>query len=756
LLGQGRTNKEIAKSLFVDVRTAEFHVANVLGKLGLETRAQVAAYIAHSRIEDAGAGAPYLPASLTSFVGREWEMATLRGLLQRSRLVTLTGPGGIGKTRLAIEAARTVQQASTEGSWFVDLAPLSNQDLVVGVMLSTMGFRQEPTQPGEETLLSALRDRKSFLLVDNCEHLLDRVSPIIQRIVRSCPGIRILATSRTPLGVDGEATLPLGGLQLPVESTRDPESGADSVHLFLDRAQLVRPAYEPTFAELRDIAALCRILEGMPLGIELAAARLSGMTPREIRVRVEQGQALLTTSSKAVPDRHKTIDAAIDWSYSLLAEPARAVFRRLSVCAGFDLEAAEATCTAPPIARNQVAETVLELVDDSLVVAQPTGVVTRYRLLEPVRQYAVRRLLEADEEAGTRRRHAEYFAGIAEHEVPVTAAPRPNWVEIIGAEQDNLRGALAWAGSHDADVELRLINALYRLWTLRGQLAELVPGVTHALSITRGPSRERQHMLAGLSDVRLLMGDAEAAIRLASESVALARHLGLRHEEYIAMNVLGNAQSAAHHPHAVATYERAADLARELGDPWRLGIILGNLGAELVWSGRWRRAHGLLNEALMLFRQAGNREGEQFVQTYQGILAFAEGDDAIAASCWFDALRIGVQLRDRQSLPWALDGLAQLSIKAGDHERGLRLAAAAAGIRAATGIFEQSNHLDLDSWLARARDALPKETADRAWMDGMHMAYEETLRYALEGAVEQLTAAPVALEPPVPPIHGVE
>src|SRR5439155_1166226 len=323
------------------------------------------------------------------------------------------------------------------------------------------------------------------------------VSTIIQRIVRFCPGIQVLATSRAPLGVDGEAILPLGGLQLSPETGADAESGVDSVRLFLDRTQLVRPGYEPTLGELRDIAALCRILEGMPLGIELAAARLSGMTPSEMRVRLEQGKLLLTTSSRTIPERHKTLDAAIDWSYSLLANPAQAVFRRLSVCAGFDIQAAEAICAAPPIESDQV--------------------------------------------------------------------------------------------------------------------AEMMPAVVHALSITKGSSRERQRMLTGLSDVHMIMGDSKEAIRLACESVALARQLGLRREEHIAMNALGNAQSTAHNPDAVATYERALDLARELGDTWRLGILLGNLGSDLVRAGQWPRAHGHLNEALMLFRESGNREGELFV-----------------------------------------------------------------------------------------------------------------------------------------------
>lgn len=744
LLGQGRTNKQIAGSLFVDVRTAEFHVANILGKLGLETRAQVAPYISRIGLENNQVGALYLPASLTSFVGREWEMATLCGLLQRSRLVTVAGPGGIGKTRLAIEAARIVHQPHTEGSWFVDLGPLADQDLVASVMLSTLGLREDPSISSEETLLSELRRRKRFLLVDNCEHLLGGVSPIIQRIVRFCPGIQVLATSRAPLGVDGEAILPLGGLQLSPETGADAESGVDSVRLFLDRTQLVRPGYEPTLGELRDIAALCRILEGMPLGIELAAARLSGMTPSEMRVRLEQGKLLLTTSSRTIPERHKTLDAAIDWSYSLLANPAQAVFRRLSVCAGFDIQAAEAICAAPPIESDQVAEILLELVDNSLVVAQPTGVVTRYRLLEPLRQYAGRHLSETDEEAETRRRHAEYFAGIAEREVPMTDAPRQNWVAIIGTEQDNLRGALAWAVSRNAGVEIQLVHALQRLWTLRGQVAEMMPAVVHALSITKGSSRERQRMLTGLSDVHMIMGDSKEAIRLACESVALARQLGLRREEHIAMNALGNAQSTAHNPDAVATYERALDLARELGDTWRLGILLGNLGSDLVRAGQWPRAHGHLNEALMLFRESGNREGELFVGMNQGILAFAEGDDAHAASRWLDVLRIGIQLGDRLFVDGALDGLAKLSIKTGNHEGGLRLAGAAAGIRAAASRAEESqDHLDLGMWLARARVALSKEAANRAWMDGTRMSYEQAIRYALDGADEEPTAAPL-------------
>ena len=730
LLAQGLSNKEIADRLFISVRTAEFHVEHVRGKLGLQSRAQVASRLASSAKERQPTAAQTLPAPLTSFIGREAEAAMLRARLEHSRLVTVTGPGGIGKTRLVLEVARALDPPPPDGTWLVELAPVTDPSLVVPIISATLGVREDPAPSGEETLLAALRQRQLLILVDNCEHLVGRVATVVQRILSGCPGVRVLATSRAPLGVDGEALIPLQGLGLPGATGGSIElAAAGAVHLFLDRAQLVRSGFEPTPAELKDIAGLCQALEGMPLAIELAAARLSGMTPTEIRGRIEYGQSVLATSSQAVPDRHRTIEAAIEWSYSLLDEQEQAAFRRLSVCAGFDLEATEAVCAGPPVPRERVAVVLLGLVEKSLVSAHPAGTATRYRLLEPLRQYASWRLSEADEATETRRLHASYFAAIGERLMPdMMGVHQGNWVEPTQRDMDNFRIALAWAASHDPDMELRLVTRLWPFWRLRIRLDEWEAAITHAVSVALKPSRARINVLGAEAWIRMARGDFKDARRLAVEALSLARQLGSKRDEAWATYTVGCAEGGMSDEKAEPIFERAASLAREVGDLGLLARPLLSLGETLVSQGDMRRGRAVVDEALLMMRQTGDLLGIQFAITTRGALAFADQDDSLAADCWREGLRIGRELGDRYQLVETLEGLAQLAIKHGDVERGLRLAGAAAGIRTTTGFVGWPTDRE---WLAQAREALPSEAADQAWAEGARMNDEEAIRYAL-------------------------
>jgi predicted ATPase/DNA-binding CsgD family transcriptional regulator len=729
-LAQGLSNKEIADRLFISVRTAEFHVEHVRGKLGLQSRAQVASRLASAAKERQPTAAQTLPAPLTSFIGRESEAAMLLARLERSRLVTVTGPGGIGKTRLALEVARALEPPPPDGTWLVEFAPVADPGLVVTIISTTLGLHEDPARPGEETLLAALRQRQLLLVLDNCEHLVGRVAKVIQRILSGCPGVRVLATSRAPLGVAGEAMIPLQGLGLPgVPGATVELAAADAVRLFLERAQLVRLSFEPTPAELEDIAGLCQALEGMPLAIELAAARLSGMTPAEIRGRIEQGQAVLATSSEAVPGRHRTLEAAIEWSYSLLHDHEQAAFRRLSVCAGFDLEAAEAVCAAPPVVPERVAVLLLGLVEKSLVSAHPTGAATRYRLLEPLRQYASRRLSEAGEEADARRRHAGHFAAIGERALPDgAAAHRGNWVQSIERDMDNFRIALAWAASHDPDMELRLVTRLWRFWRLRIRLDEWEAAITHAVSVAVKPSRARINVLGAEAWVRMARGDFKDARRLATEALSLARQLGSKRDEAWALFTVGCAEGGMSDEKAEPIFQQAVSLAREVGDPYLLSNTLGTLGETLVDRGETRRGRPLVDEALALMRKTGDLAGTHAAIVRRAHAAIAEQDDSLAADCLREALRIGRELGDRYQLGEILEGVAQLAVRRGDVDRGLRLAGAAAGIRTATGFVGWPTDRE---WLAQAREALSSEAADQAWAEGARMRADEAVRYAL-------------------------
>ena len=443
-------------------------------------------------------------------MGRERELGEAAALLGAHRLVTLTGPGGTGKTRLALQAAAEVLEAHPDGVWLVELAALADPALVPQAVAAAVGVREEPGRPLPATLTDALRPKRLLLVLDNCEHLLDACARLADALLRACPHVRVLATSREALGLAGETAWRVPSLTVPdVADTQHAPDVADvaryaAVRLFADRAAAVQPEFVLTDENAAAVAQICARLDGIPLAIELAAARVRVLPPRQLLERLDDRFRILTGGSRTALERHQTLRAAVDWSYDLLTEPERALFARLAVFAGgWTLEAAEQVGAGEGIESPEVLDLLTRLADQSLVVAQeqPDGT-ARYRLLESLRQYGRDKLAARAEAPAVRDRHLAHFLALAERADPGLYGPdAPAWIERLEVEHDNLRAALDWAlgpaaGQGQAARGLRLAGALEYFWFLRVHRREGLARLQQALAHTDdAPSAARAQAL---------------------------------------------------------------------------------------------------------------------------------------------------------------------------------------------------------------------------------------------------------------------
>ncbi|MDN5698673.1 MAG: hypothetical protein L0G70_11985, partial [Rubrobacter sp.] len=437
-----------------------------------------------------------LPLALTSFVGREAELAGIRGMARRGHLLTLTGVGGCGKTRLAVEAAKGFAGETSEGLtggvefpdgvWLVQLASVRDPSLVAREAASVLGLEELPGRGLEQELSEALRDERRLILLDNCEHLVEACAELADGLLSRCPGLGMLATSREPLGAAGERVWPVPSLSVPDSPSLEAALRCDSARLFAERAATASPGFELTRTNAPAVAEVCQRLDGTPLAIELAASRVRTVTTAQISSRLDDALGLLASGPRTAPERQRTLRATLDWSHDLLSPRERAFFRALSVFSGgFTLEAAEEVCRTEDGGEDR--ETALELlsrlVDKSLVRVRRTGETSRYWLAEVIRQYAARKLEEAQESEELRRRHALFFRDFAEEAEPGLDGPdREFWLDVVYEDLGNVRAALSWASdSGEAELGLRLSSALAWFWLRRGHLAEGRAAVERAL-----------------------------------------------------------------------------------------------------------------------------------------------------------------------------------------------------------------------------------------------------------------------------------
>ncbi|MCI0581124.1 MAG: tetratricopeptide repeat protein [Chloroflexi bacterium] len=579
-----------------------------------------------------------LPSLLSNFIGREWEIAEVKRLLTETRLVTLTGTGGTGKTRLALQVASQLTEGYPDGVWLVELAALTDATLVPQAVALTLGIREEPDYPLWATLLNALRSRQLMLVLDNCEHLVEECAPLVDSLLRSCPQLSVLATSREALGIAGETIKPVPPLSLPERKNPPPIEKLtqyEAIRLFTDRAIASQPSFRVTNNNALIIAQICHRLDGIPLAIELAAARVKMLSVEEIAARLSDRFRLLTGGSRTALPKDQTLLGTINWSYSLLLESKRILWCRLSVfVGGWTLKAAEEVCAGEGIEAYEVLDLLTQLVDKSLVVTEERAEGThRYRLLETLRQYAQQRLAESGEGGTIRRRHAAYYLMLAERAHPELRGPRQTvWLEHLEEEHDNLRAALEWwIESGDAEQGLRLSAALGRFWHMRGYWSE-------------GQQR--------LADILALPGVSE---QMAARAKALtaAGHLAFVRGDYAG---------------ARSPYEESLEIRRQLGDKTAIADSLHRVGILAEVRGDYTLAKTLQEESLALAREQENMVLVADVLHHLGVLAGLQSNYAAARSLHEDSLAIRRQVGDRWGIAWSLIVLGNVLRYQGDYD----------------------------------------------------------------------------------------
>jgi non-specific serine/threonine protein kinase len=721
-----------------------------------------------------------LPAELTTFVGRREDVAALERVVGEHRLVTLTGAGGVGKTRLALRLAEAVRGGYPDGVWFVDLAPLGAPALVPETVATVLGVRAGD-RPALAALRAGLGSRRLLLVLDNCEHLVDGCAELVDAVLRVCPGVTVLATSREPLRAAGEVTWRVPSLPAPPD---EPLAAADaleypSVRLFADRAGAALPGFAVTEAHAQAVARICRRLDGVPLAIELAAVRVRALTPEQIADRLEDRFRLLTAGERTAVPRHRTLRATLDWSHDLLDDRERALLRRLAVFAGgFTLEAAEAACAGDGVAGADVLELLASLVDKSMVVVESQGGFARYRLLETVRHYALERLAAAAESERVRRCHRDWYVAWAEQAAAqLTSRDQAHWTCRLAAEHDNLRTALAWSRDEEngAEAELRLAAALGRFWLgqghsregqrwLRGALARSGPAATTA----------RAAALDWAGRLAISEGDYTTARRLIESSVAVAREVGdgrltalaLRHLVYIALatdddraarllaeealeaarragdareiatgfaNLGRLARRSGDRPAARRLLEESLALARRAEDSVTIGETLGTLGRIAADEGDHARARALFEERLAIGQTFGSTFFDAMAYVDLGDLARAQADHGEARRRYRQSLRLAREAGDAMTMAGTLVRCAGLDAAVGGFEEAARLFGAEDAWRTARRTPRPAEHVPwYERDVANARAGLSEAAFAAAWSAGQQMALEQAVACALD------------------------
>ncbi|HET8678948.1 MAG TPA: tetratricopeptide repeat protein [bacterium] len=631
-----------------------------------------------------------LPRRLTSFIGRETEIEEVKRLLATTRLLTVVGIGGAGKTRLALQVADRVVEEYSHGVYLVELAQVADPGLVAQAIAASLGVREDPGRPLIESLKGHLQTRQMLLVLDNCEQVVDAVAGLATELLGVAPGLRLLCTSREALAIAGEAAWRIPSLSVP-----DPRRPADrnalesfeSVRLFVERAGDVVPGFVLTDQNAPAIIQICRRLDGIPLAIELAASRVRVLTPDQIAARLDDRFRLLAGGSRSAMPRQQTLKAAMDWSYDLLTSQEAAVLRRLSVFSrGCTLDAAEAVCAADDVASHEVLDLLTRLVDKSLVVVEEEDRENRYRLLETVKQYSRDKLVEAGEAPAVRHRHLAWFLALAETAGPkLQTAEQLVWLSQLDAEHDNIRGALEWAleSAHE-EIPCRMTEALWWFWTLRGHTSEGREWLNKAIARATQPSSIRAQTVASAGMLAFFAADFAAATALGEEALGIGRDLGDGDTTGYALVLLAMVDGAR------GNYERAMSLAEESlaltdvgGHPWEKGAVLSVMGSFAYQAGDFVRAEQLLQEGLTVFKDLGDRWGLAFALQWLGLLARSRGDYTRASAMLEESLALSRQLGHNWGIASTLLTMALTPIRQGDYPR------ATAYLKESLALFEE-------------------------------------------------------------------
>lgn len=630
-----------------------------------------------------------LPAYLNSFVGRDRDLAEVTALLCDARLVSLTGTVGVGKSRLAVQVAAAVRYDYPDGVWLVQLAALSDARLVPSVVAGALSLRERPDRPMVDALVDAVRSRRILLLLDNAEHLLEACAALTEVLLASCPDLHILVTSRRRFGIPGERVWPVPSLTIPpIEFSTDLDrfSQCDAVSLFLDRARENRPSFILTPENAPSLREVCRQLDGIPLAIELAAARMRVLTVGQVAERLSDCFTVLGSGSDSPPSRHRTLRGTMDWSYDLLGEREQTLLRRLAVFAGgCTLEAVEEVCSGGEVGSGDVLDVLATLVDYSLLVIQKQGMAMRYRLLEPLRQYAMGKLQQAGEEEQLRRRHAEWCESLARKLERILTGPQQTAaLDRLEVDHDNLRVALHWLRERDdGEPGLQLVASLCRFWWLHGHWTEGRRWLETMLDRTLGDGGGliRAKALSGAGVLAYSQGDPARASILHQEALALYREAGDLRGMGIALHGLGRvAHYRADFSGAGGLYAESLTLRRELHDPMGIAICLLSVASVERDQGNYDRAARLADESLELYRDLADNWGEAMALDLLGQVARVRGKYQEAERLYEESLELYRELGDTRGVAINVDNLARIALDGGDltraealHEECLRL-----------------------------------------------------------------------------------
>lgn len=720
-----------------------------------------------------------LPEPLTRFIGREATVTRVRAAVAANPIVTLAGVGGVGKTRLAIEAARGMVANFADGIWFVDLSAARSDDAVHSAILLVLS--SSPLAAADwPALVEERRDRSALLVLDNCEHLIDSVAEAAQALLGPGRGVRILATSREPLRIGGEVVVRVPALTVGSDDGTAEHGSSEAASLFVDRARQHNPDFAPTPGDLASIDAICERLDGLPLAIELAAARVTALSVEQLGGRMEDPFHVLGAGSRTDSPRHRTLWDTIDWSYGLLDPSERLLFDRLSVFdGGFSLDAAEAVASGDGIDRRDVLSLVAQLVDKSLIQVEAGVDEVRYRLLETVRRFAVERLLERGEQETIARCHADWFLALAEAaDIQLRGREQGRWLRQLDVDIDNIRAALrTFVRQGDVDGELRLSTILLRLWWVRGYVSEgrrwledaierarATPGANRrliadammnagALALSQGEAAYSEALFEeslalnrqlgdpiGIADVLhqlatalRLRGDALRAMPLAEESLALRREHGNAREIALSLGLIGELSIVANELDAAETYLRESlEMYRASGDRHSVAITLNNLGEVYRGLGALDQAAACCQESLEIFRALDAAHGVAYLLASLGDIATLQGRVADAQRDYREALTTFRRLAYTAAALGVVRGIAQLDAAWGQPARASTLFAAADALLVDTGAsWTPLERAERDRGIDRARALLGEEAFDAAVRAGACLTLDEAVALAL-------------------------
>jgi non-specific serine/threonine protein kinase len=696
-----------------------------------------------------------LPVELTSFVGRGRELTEVKRLLSGARVITLTGPGGIGKSRLALRAARRLIRHFPDGVWWVELAELEGPDRLPYALARSMRVQERHNEGIGDALLAHLRERRLLLVLDNCEHVLAACRRLVASVVSECERVRILCTSRERLELPGEAVVVLSSLEVPADGERLPVAGlaaVEALRLLVDRAVAVAPEFVLSEENSRAAGEICRRLDGMPLAIELAAVRLASMTAEDLNERLDDRLGLLAAAHGIGPGRSQTLRATVDWSYELLGEDERMLWRRLSVFAGsFGLAAAEDVCSGAGLERERIVDLIGSLIAKSIVTMVQGSRRGRYRLLETLKLYGAQRLAEAGEDAELARRHATWYADL------VSAGDRPWWgsprqgamYDVLDAEWADVEAALDFftRSVPNAKMGLRMATDLWLYWLVRGRYRAGSGRLEAFLEMQPTPTPARAMALWAFGFLSQATGDYAPALRAVEEARRVCDQTGGDREMAYALHGLALVNLRLGRMELVRQFApQAHQHALRAQDPMGLSMSLYFLGTVAASAGDLADTRRFAKEALRASERAGDLMIRGLSYGLLGTVEWLLGDTRAAEARFMEAVRVQDLIGHRWGMLTSLEGLAWVAGSSGQLERAALLLGAGAALSEELGIvlfpYGQAHH---DACESVARDGLGEARYGSVWERGYELGYGQVVAAALEDATPGRRQAPAAV-----------